>query len=69
MMYKSDGISPLLPVETFLCDITVIALTKEEMLKDEDNWYLLDGSDGLTYRPATIVSILDSIEEYDGFNN
>ena len=33
MMYKSDGVSPLLPVETFLCDITVIALTKEEMLK------------------------------------
>ena len=33
MLYKSAGVSPLLPVETFLCDITVIALTKEEMLK------------------------------------
>jgi len=33
MLYKTDGISPLLPVETFLCDITVIALTKAETLK------------------------------------
>jgi hypothetical protein len=40
--------------------------TKEDMLNDEENWHLLDGSDGLTYKPATIVSILDSIEEYDG---
>lgn len=30
ILYKDDGNFPLLPVETFLCDITVIALTKEE---------------------------------------
>lgn len=33
ILYKSDGVSPLLPVETFLCDITVIALTEAETLK------------------------------------
>lgn len=33
MLYKSDGVSPVLPVKTFLCDITVIALTKAETLK------------------------------------
>ena len=33
MLYKTDGVFPLLPVETFLCDITVIALTKAEALK------------------------------------
>lgn len=33
MLYKDNGVSPLLPVETFLCDITVIALTEEEALK------------------------------------
>ncbi len=30
ILYKGEGNFPLLPVETFLCDITVIALTKEE---------------------------------------
>ena len=40
--------------------------TKEEMIADEDNWYCLDGSDGLTYKADTIISILDSIDEYDG---
>ena len=33
ILYKSSGVSPLLPVETFLCDITVIALTEAETLK------------------------------------
>lgn len=33
MLYKDAGVSPLLPVETFLCDITVIALTEAEALK------------------------------------
>lgn len=33
MLYKPFGNFPLLPVETFLCDITVIALTEEEKLK------------------------------------
>ena len=33
MLYKNDGATPVLPVETFLCDITVIALTKTEALK------------------------------------
>ncbi len=33
MLYKDDGVYPLKPVETFLCDITVIALTKEQTLK------------------------------------
>lgn len=33
ILYKDNGVSPLKPVETFLCDITVIALTKEEALK------------------------------------
>ena len=33
MLYKDDGAFPLLPVETFLCDITVIALTAEDALK------------------------------------
>lgn len=33
MLYKSTGASPVLPVETFLCDITVIALTQTEALK------------------------------------
>ncbi|MCM1322733.1 MAG: tRNA pseudouridine(55) synthase TruB [Acetobacter sp.] len=33
ILYKGNSVSPLKPVETFLCDITVIALTKEDMLK------------------------------------
>ena len=33
MLYKSTGVSPVQPVETFLCDITVIALTDAEALK------------------------------------
>jgi tRNA pseudouridine55 synthase len=33
ILYKNDGVLPLLPVETFLCDITVIALTEAEALK------------------------------------
>ncbi|MBR5598437.1 MAG: tRNA pseudouridine(55) synthase TruB [Alphaproteobacteria bacterium] len=33
MLYKGDGDYFVLPVETFLCDITVIALTKTEALK------------------------------------
>lgn len=33
ILYKENGVSPLKPVETFLCDITVIALTKEQALK------------------------------------
>lgn len=33
ILYKNSGVSPLLPVETFLCDITVIALTEAESLK------------------------------------
>ena len=33
MLYKTSGVSPILPVETFLCDITVIALTADETLK------------------------------------
>ena len=33
LLYKTPGVSPLLPVETFLCDITVIALTESETLK------------------------------------
>lgn len=33
MLYKDGGVSPLKPVETFLCDITVIALTKADTLK------------------------------------
>lgn len=33
MLYKDDGVSPVLPVKTFLCDITVIALTSIEALK------------------------------------
>lgn len=33
ILYKEGGVSPLKPVETFLCDITVIALTKEQALK------------------------------------
>ena len=33
ILYKDTGVSPLKPVETFLCDITVIALTKEQALK------------------------------------
>ena len=33
ILYKGNGVSPLLPVETFLCDITVIALTAAEALK------------------------------------
>ncbi len=33
MLYREDGANPVLPVETFLCDITVIALTKAEALK------------------------------------
>lgn len=33
MLYKSDGVFQVLPVKTFLCDITVIALTSSEALK------------------------------------
>lgn len=33
ILYKNGGESLVLPVETFLCDITVIALTQEEALK------------------------------------
>lgn len=33
MLYKNFGENSVLPVETFLCDITVIALTKAETLK------------------------------------
>lgn len=33
ILYKENGVYPLKPVETFLCDITVIALTKEQALK------------------------------------
>lgn len=33
MLYKGGGVSPVLPVKTFLCDITVIALTSTEALK------------------------------------
>ena len=33
ILYKSSGDSLVLPVETFLCDITVIALTDSEALK------------------------------------
>ena len=33
MLYKGDGANPVLAVETFLCDITVIALTQTEALK------------------------------------
>ncbi len=33
MLYKNGGVFPILPVETFLCDITVIALTQDEALK------------------------------------
>lgn len=33
ILYKDCGVSPLKPVETFLCDITVIALTEEQALK------------------------------------
>lgn len=33
MLYKESEVKPLLPVETFLCDITVIALTQEEASK------------------------------------
>ena len=33
ILYKDGGVLPLLPVETFLCDITVIALTVAETLK------------------------------------
>ncbi len=33
ILYKDAGVYPLLPVETFLCDITVIALTQEDALK------------------------------------
>lgn len=33
MLYKGSGVNLLLPVETFLCDITVIALTAEQALK------------------------------------
>ena len=33
MLYKDCGETPVLPVETFLCDITVIALTQTESLK------------------------------------
>ncbi len=32
-LYKNNGVYQLLPVETFLCDITVIAVTAEEALK------------------------------------
>jgi len=33
ILYRESGVSPILPVETFLCDITVIALTEDEALK------------------------------------
>ena len=33
MLYRDNGVFPLLPVETFLCGITVIALTAEDALK------------------------------------
>ena len=33
ILYREGGVSPILPVETFLCDITVIALTEDEALK------------------------------------
>ena len=33
ILYKGQGVSSVLPVETFLCDITDIALTEEEALK------------------------------------
>ncbi len=33
MLYREDGVNPVLDVETFLCDITVIALTKTDALK------------------------------------
>lgn len=33
MLYKAEGATPVLPVETFLCDITVIALTKADALR------------------------------------
>jgi tRNA pseudouridine55 synthase len=33
ILYKDGGVLPLLPVETFLCDIAVIALTEAEALK------------------------------------
>lgn len=33
ILYTEDGDIPLLPVETFLCDITVIALTQDEANK------------------------------------
>ena len=33
ILYKNDGATPVLPVETFLCDITVIALTETEALR------------------------------------
>lgn len=52
MLYKSDGANPVLPVETFLCDITVIALTSEEALRLKNGQHI----DSKRFSPFTSVS-------------
>ncbi len=42
ILYKGQGVSAILPVETFLCDITDIALTEEEAQKLKNGQSLSD---------------------------
>ena len=58
MMYKDGGALSVLPVETFLCDITVIALTQTEALKLK-NGQTID-SKGLTSQDQPYACCLDN---------
>ncbi|MBR1373721.1 tRNA pseudouridine(55) synthase TruB [bacterium] len=64
MIYKTDGEFPILPVETFLCDITVIALTAEDSSKlkkgqaiDSNQYYNFKGIAAACYRNKLIALI------------
>jgi tRNA U55 pseudouridine synthase TruB len=58
MLYKDGGANPVLPVETFLCDITVTALTKTEALKLK-NGQAID-SRGLTPKEQPYACCLEN---------
>ena len=56
-------------VEVYLVPIlrgTKVVYTAEDVKNDTDadNWYTIGGSDGALYSWDTIISILESIEEY-----
>ena len=57
MLYKNNGVSAVLPVETFLCDITVIALTAEQALKLKSGQTL--SPQGFTPFSGTAAACLD----------